>query len=90
VGEVDQLEDAVDERVAERDQRVDAARRDPDQEDVEEVGRRPDQVDDQPDGEEPDEDEPQDREDAWTRASPEAPEGRRCLCACLGRDLGAP
>ena len=37
VGEVDQLQDAVDERVAESDERVDRARRQTDQEDVEEV-----------------------------------------------------
>ena len=37
VREVDQLEDAVDERVAERDERVDRTRREPDQEDLDEV-----------------------------------------------------
>ena len=39
VGEVDQLEDAVDEGVPEGDEGVDAAGRDADQEDLEEVGR---------------------------------------------------
>ena len=38
VGEVDQLENAVDERVAERDERIDRALGQPDQEDVEEIG----------------------------------------------------
>ena len=41
VREVDQLEDPVDERVAERDERVDGAVREPDERDGEEVGRRP-------------------------------------------------
>ena len=36
VREVDQLQDAVDERVAERDERVDRARREADERDVEE------------------------------------------------------
>ena len=48
VGEVDQLEDAVDERVPERDERVDAARREPDQEHREEVRRRLHDVDGEP------------------------------------------
>jgi hypothetical protein len=39
VREVDELEDPVDERVAERDEGVDRSLRQPDQDDVEEVGR---------------------------------------------------
>ena len=60
VGEVDQLEDAVDERVAERDQRVDRAARDPDQKCLEEVRRRLLEVDRQPDDEQRDEREAED------------------------------
>ena len=41
VGEVDQLEDAVDERVAERDEPVDGAVREPDQEEAVELRRAP-------------------------------------------------
>ena len=48
VGEVDQLDDSVDERVAQRDERVDRAVRDPDQRDFEEAVRRLDRVLDQP------------------------------------------
>jgi hypothetical protein len=48
VGEVDQLEDPVDERVAERDQRVDGPGGQPDQEDVAEVRRRLVEVDRKP------------------------------------------
>ena len=55
VGEVDQLEDAVDERVAQRDERVDAAGRDPDQEHLDEVARRLRQVDGKPSEEHDDE-----------------------------------
>jgi hypothetical protein len=61
VGEVDQLEDPVDERVPERDERVDRARREADDQDIEEVRRVLDQVDDQPCDQKPDEDEPQNR-----------------------------
>ncbi len=39
VREVDELEDPVDQRVAERDKRVDRAVRQADQEDAEELGR---------------------------------------------------
>ena len=53
VGEVDQLEDAVDERVAERDEAVDRAVREADQEQAVELGRRLDQVDAEPDDEQP-------------------------------------
>jgi hypothetical protein len=55
VGEVDQLQDPVDERVAERDQRVDRALRQADQEDVEEIGRVVDQVVREPGNEQGDE-----------------------------------
>jgi hypothetical protein len=48
VGKIDQLQDPVDERVAERDQRVDRAGRQPDQEDVAEVRRRLVEVDRKP------------------------------------------
>ncbi len=48
VGEVDQLEDAVDERVAERDECVERAVREPDQEDSEEEVPVVDEVLDQP------------------------------------------
>ena len=45
VREVDQLEDPVDERVAERDERVHGAVRQPDERDREEVRRPLDEVD---------------------------------------------
>jgi len=48
VGEVDQLEDAVDKRVAERDEGVERAVRQSDQEDPEEEIPVLDEVDDQP------------------------------------------
>jgi len=67
VGEVDQLEDPVDERVAERDERVDRPGRQADQEDVEEVRRLLDQVDDQP------------RDDQRDEAEPDDGQGRRPL-----------
>ena len=60
MGEVDQLEDPVDERVAERDERVYGAGREADQGDVEEVLRRLDEVDPQPEEDQRDEDEPED------------------------------
>ena len=63
VGEVDQLEDAVDERVAERDERVERAVRQPDQEDPEELVPVLRQVDAQPDDDERDEGEPDRRDD---------------------------
>ena len=66
--EVDQLQDPVDERVAERDERVDRAVRQTDDGDLEEVGRLLDQVDEQP---EPDEHEEREAEDARElRATP--------------------
>ena len=78
VREVDQLEDAVDERVAERDQRVDHPERQADDEQVEQVRRRLGQVDEQPDGDERDEHE---REDLNRR--------RAKLAAALGRRSSA-
>jgi hypothetical protein len=54
VGEVDQLQDPVDERVAERDEGVDRPLRQADQEDVEEVGRPVDEVVREPDQEQGD------------------------------------
>jgi hypothetical protein len=62
VGEVDQLQDSVDERVAESDQRVDRALRQADQEDVEEVGRVVDQVVRKPGDEQQDEPQPDEGE----------------------------
>jgi hypothetical protein len=62
VREVDQLQDSVDERVAERDQRVDRALRQADQEDIEEVGRIVDQVVGEPGDEQPDEPQPDEGE----------------------------
>jgi hypothetical protein len=61
VGEVDQLQDAVDERVAERDQRVDRSRGDADQENGEEVARRANEVDDEPRDEQSNEEQAQQR-----------------------------
>jgi hypothetical protein len=58
VGEIDQLQDAVDERVPEGDDAVDRAVREPDQADIDELGRRLDEVDDEPEDDEPDEGEP--------------------------------
>ena len=55
VREVDQLQDAVDERVAERDDAVDRAVREADQADVDELRRRLDEVDDEPEDDERDE-----------------------------------
>ncbi len=48
VGEVDELEDAVDERVAERDERVESAFRQSDERDVDEVRRPLHEVDHEP------------------------------------------
>jgi hypothetical protein len=67
VGEVDELEDPVDERVAERDERVDRPVREADQEDVGEFGRVLDQVDPDPNRDEEDEAEAEDREEARAR-----------------------
>jgi hypothetical protein len=54
VREVDQLQDPVDEGVAERDEPVDGPVRQPDEEDLDEVARRLDEVNDEPDDEQPD------------------------------------
>jgi hypothetical protein len=67
VGEVDELENPVDERVAERDQRVNRPVREADQEDVDEFGRVLDQIDPEPNRNENDEDEAEDRENARAR-----------------------
>ena len=48
VGEVDQLEDSVDERVPECDERIDAPDRQPDQHHLGPLGRCLDQVDEKP------------------------------------------
>ena len=58
VGEVDQLEDAVDERVAESDERVERAAREPDERELDERAPVLDQVDGEPRDDERDEDEP--------------------------------
>jgi len=55
VREVDQLQDAVDEGVAERDEAVDGPVGQPDEEDLDEVARRLDEVDDEPEDDQPDE-----------------------------------
>ncbi len=75
MGEVDQLEDAVDERVAQRDERVDAAVRHADRRHLGEVAGRLDQVHDQPEDDRRDEQEREDRRHAGAR-EPRA-EGRR-------------
>jgi len=55
VREVDQLQDPVDERVAEGDKAVDGAVGQPDEEDLDEVARRLDEVDEEPDYDQADE-----------------------------------
>jgi hypothetical protein len=55
VREVDQLQDPVDERVADRDEPVDGPIRQPDQEDLDEVARALEEVDDEPDPDQADE-----------------------------------
>jgi len=76
VREVDQLEDAVDDRVAEGDEPVDGAVRQPDEEDVEEVARVLDQVPDQPEDDQRDEGEPDRRDDARPAAAEYAERSR--------------
>ena len=87
VGEVDQLDDAVDQRVAEGHQGVDRALRDADERDAEELVRGLDEVDQQPDGQDAQQ---QDREDAveLPRDTGERREDRLLLCArvCCHRD----
>ena len=81
VREVDQLEDAVDERVAERHERIEGAVRDADEEHAEELLRCLDGVDDEPGDDEPDESESDHRRDVFGRPSPvDYP-----LCVCIGR-----
>jgi hypothetical protein len=58
VGEVDQLENAVDERVAERYERIERAVGEPDQEDPEELVPVLREVDAEPRDNEPDEEQP--------------------------------
>jgi hypothetical protein len=86
VREVDQLEDAVDERVSERDECVERAVGQPDQEDPEELVDVLREVDAQPDKDEPDENEPDRRDD--DRGSPNSPSGREDLRLKVGGDLG--
>jgi hypothetical protein len=73
VGEVDQLQDPVDERVAERDERVDRALREADQEDGEEVLRAGDEVVRQPRQEQRDEREADQRQDGGPLPPPRDP-----------------
>ena len=72
MGEVDQLEDAVDERVPEGDERVDRASRETRERELEEGAPVLEQVDDEPDDEDADEGEPDRRGDdlrdrSWPR-----------------------
>ena len=86
VGEVDQLEDAVDERVAERDERVERAVRQPDQEDPEELVPVLREVDAEPDEDERDEGQADRRnDDGGGRSSTSQRDGLRVY---VGRDLG--
>jgi hypothetical protein len=71
VGEVDQLQDPVDERVAERDQRIDRAVADADEGNGEEVTWGLDEIDRQPQSDEREEAEPDDRNDAWAQPGKE-------------------
>jgi hypothetical protein len=85
VGEVDELEDPVDERVTERDERVDGARAEADDEDGEEARGVQRQVDDDPDEQQDGEEQPDARDD--TRALVEEPrEGRGPFSASLDCD----
>ena len=86
MGEVDQLEDAVDERVAERDEGVERAVRQSDEEDAEEQVPVLGQVDAQPGEYERDEGQPDRRDDDG--GSPNPPSERDGLRLNLGRDLG--
>jgi hypothetical protein len=86
VGEVDERQDPVDERVAERDERVHGARREPDEEDVEELGRVGDQVTDEDRDQEPDEPEPDERDDAWARPGEKGRKRRGWFSAGLDCD----
>jgi hypothetical protein len=85
VGEVDQLEDAVDERVAERDEREDGALRQPDDEDVEEIRRVLGEVDQQPDCDESNEREPENGRQTRARTIEQCREGRGRFSASLDR-----
>jgi hypothetical protein len=88
VGEVDQLQDPVDERVAERDQGVDRAGRQPDQEDVEEVGRRLVEIDREPREQQRDEAEADDRERRRTPSPSERGPRRGLLGTGFDSDSG--
>jgi len=78
VGEVDQLDDPVDERVSERDERIDRAVRDPDQRDFEEAVRRVDRVLDQPEADERREHDAHDGEDDLADRQATLERGSRC------------
>ena len=87
VREVDQLQDSVDERVAERDQAVDGAVRDPDQQHVQELARILDEVADHPDHDKHDERRSHDADHA--RGDEPAKGGQRGVGAGLGADAVA-
>jgi hypothetical protein len=71
VREVDQLQDAVHERIAQGNQGVHRAGRDPDQHDGEEVARRLDEIHEQPGDEQGDEDAAEQGREGRTPASEE-------------------
>jgi hypothetical protein len=75
VGEVDQLQDPVDERVAERDESVDGAVTDAYEGNGEEVARGFDEIDRKPQSDERKKTQPDDRDDA--RAQPGKEESER-------------
>jgi hypothetical protein len=79
--EVDQLQDAVDERVAQRDERVDTAVRQPDEADVEELARIIDQVRPEPEDDQPDEAEPDPAGDGFRQVTGEVSDRRPALAA---------
>jgi hypothetical protein len=84
VCEVDQLEDAVDERVPQRDERVERAVREPDQEDAEPLLRRLHEVYEEPGADKSDERQPQHGRDVLRRPAPVC----HTLCVGLGRHVG--
>ena len=81
MGEVDQLQDPVDERVAQRHEAVHRAERKADQHHVEEVVRRLDRVLDQPCEQERDQDEAQHGHQVGKLAAPKSRQRRRLLGA---------
>jgi hypothetical protein len=73
VGEVDQLEDPVDQRIAQGDDAVDGAAREAVEGDVDELLRPLDEVHDEPDADERHEPEPDAVDDAWVAEPYENP-----------------